>query len=288
MDLNEKAVLRTILYADVFDCPFSIKRFPSFLISPQKISQRVITNTIHSLVRKKILEQNGMFLYLPKKNDVLRNIPDEHVRKEKMKLAKKAVDVLSSVPTIQFIGISGGLSTGMIHEEDDIDLFLIVKNNTLWTSRIVSLLILDKIGMLRKQNSSTEKNKICLNMFLSDNSLEFPKYRQDMYTAHEIMQCIPMYSQNYTYKKFLQSNSWIKYFLANASGYTITNSEKRHRSLPLESYPMVQLAKFFQKLKMIRTKTTETVTDSLFAFHPYDYRTFVLREYTKRLRAYNL
>ncbi|MCL5010134.1 MAG: hypothetical protein M1289_00840, partial [Patescibacteria group bacterium] len=179
-------------------------------------------------------------------------------------------------------------------EEDDIDLFIISSRGNLWFTRLILITMLILVGQYRGRGKK-KSQKICLNMFLDEDGLMLPKERQDLYTAHEIAQVMPVFERNNTYIKFLDANKWVLKFLPNALD-RVRNKElgvknKKSDRLFIIYYLLFileHMAKAIQLLSINQHKTIETISDDLLAFHPFDYRSYVLKEYNKRLKHYGL
>ena len=117
-------------------------------------------------------------------------------------------------------------------------------------------------------------------MFIDESVLKFPQERQDIYTAHEIVQMMPLFERENTHQRFITANRWIKEYMYNAIDIRILRYKDTKKILPNILEP---LTKYIQLTYMKRHRTNETVSDSLLAFHPSDYRKQVLKEYNKRL-----
>jgi len=43
-------------------------------------------------------------------------------------------------------------------------------------------------------------------MLMAENALALPQNKQNLYTAHEVIQLLPIYNKDNTYAKFLRAN----------------------------------------------------------------------------------
>ena len=211
-----------------------------------------------------------------------------------MEIAKRAASCLSSVPTILFIGISGGLSVADVRDEDDIDFFIITTKNSLFKTRFLILLLLEKLGLRRKRAVKRSKDKICVNFLIDSTKLAFAKERQDIYTGREIVQLQPLFDRNRTYQKFLAANKWTKNYFPNASMRSVF--ESHHESSKWHKIFAFSLHYLFpewvfrvSQTAFINThKTSETVGKSLLLFNPHDYRVQTLRRLRLKLQELGL
>lgn len=287
MDSNKQAIIQTLLYSDIFDFPLTEDEIFKFLISQKPVAKKIIVQNLAKL-SKEVAEKDGLWFLAGRKQIVqLRKKREKHAR-EKIEKAKRISQLLSLIPTIQLIGVSGGLSMLNVESNDDIDLFIITKAQKLWTTRFLALSLLKTMRLLRTKNDTKVENKACLNMFIDEQALTFPQERQDIYTAHEIVQVIPLFERNNIYQRFIVANRWIKEHMYNAIDIRILRYKpacRRGRDTKKILPNIFELiTKYIQLTYMKRHQTNETISDHILAFHPSDYRKQVLREYNKRLR----
>lgn len=292
MGSSEEAILKTLLYSDIFDYPLSKDEVWKYLIS-KKIEDK--QSFLKCINRKNFsFSHNKTFYFVRGREDLIKKREEkEKYGLEKIKYAKKIISKLSLIPTVYFIGISGALAMKNSDKNDDIDLFVITAKNSVWITRFVMVLMLKSLGLYRKRNDKNYANKICLNMLIDKTALRFSQKRNDLYTAHEIAQIMPVFNRDNTYKKFIYANDWVNSFLPNvfspvskitfASKKSLTNKlvEFLLTILPLES-----TAKVVQIRYMKKHMTRETVSDNFLAFHPFDYKTYVLKNYKKKVAKY--
>lgn len=289
MDSDEQAVLRTILYADIFDASIHSARVKNLLISGSHVPPHAVDKALIKLQKKQIITKKSEVISLAGRSTRSNEKKiDASINSQKKKIAQKASDLLSTIQTIQFIGLSGALASDCVTPGDDIDFFIITKKSTLWSTRLYALLLFEQQGLRRSRGDVIGKDKICLNMFISDDAMAFPQKRHEIYTAMEIAQMVPLFSRKKTYEMFIEKNAWIQNYLANfIPQKPLRVSDESNRSI-LGQFPMIQLAKLIQLPVMMLHRTSETITDQLFAFHPRDYREFVLTEFMKRRKEYNV
>lgn len=279
--MENNPVLNTLIYESIFNFP--LKRFEiwKFLISNKKISKKTFAQLLKD---KNIFYDQGSSLYClaNRKNSISRRIEAEKISVNKLNLARRIALDLARIPTIELIGISGSLALGSSSEEDDIDLFVICKRDTIWTTRLIAVILLKL-----KRAYRTEKNfkdKVCLNMIIDNYS--FPKNRWNLYSAFEIAKLSPVFSKDNAYSRFLKSNAWAGKFLPNML-YEIDKFEEKRLTNPgfinrtfkfLEMIKFEKLAKTCQLIYMKR-KTNEEVSDHLLAFHPRDFRKEIMTQF---------
>jgi predicted nucleotidyltransferase len=106
--------------------------------------------------------------------------------RQKTFFARKITQSLTKIPFIQFIGLTGAIAANNAKPNDDIDLLIVTRSNTLWFSRLIVNLYLNLKNLRRKPNSSLIKNKLCLNLWLDQQALKLPQSHQNIYSAFEL------------------------------------------------------------------------------------------------------
>lgn len=264
-DQVEQAILKTLIYSDIFNFPLTKEELWRFLINDEKIEKGNFEEALNELIRvSRVLRVPQMprafycltgreFLAQKRK----KNFPEVT---KKFIIAKKAAYYISLIPTIRFIGISGGLALGNGDKDSDIDFFIITKKNTLFMTRFWILALLEILNLRRKPGEKNSPDKICVNLLIDEEKLSWTKEKQDIYTAHEIIQTLPLFERNDMYKKFLQSNTWIRKYFPNFKKKQLITTEKQTNYFTLKFlgffiflFPLEIFIRYLQKHHMKKT-----------------------------------
>lgn len=289
----EKAVLTTILYSDIFSFPLTKDELWKFLISPEKLSKQTFVNALRSL-NNQVSTKEGFYCLKGREAIFSERKQKEHEVAKKMKLASMVTERLIVFPSIVFIGISGGLAVGNVTEKDDIDFVVITKKNTLFTTRLLILGVLEVLGIRRFRNQQDASDTICVNLLFDESSLTWPENKRDLYTAREIAQINPLFEREQMYKRFLNANKWIIHFLPNVVYQKPLISKNRKKIIGKILNSVISnsiseyLTRFLQMGLMRRHQTKEIVTNHFLAFHPNDYRTKTLTQLKLKMRQFGL
>lgn len=288
----KQAVLKTLAYSDVFDYPLSFDEFLRFLIE-KKIDKEQLKKELSKL-SSKVAQKDGFYCFAEREHIIKKREKREVISNKKVRIVAKTVRFLRLIPTVQLIGVSGALAMRNAKEKDDIDLFIITQRNRLWITRLFLLVFLEFLGVRRKREERVAADKICLNMLVDESSLCLPKDKQDLYSAHEVVQMLPAFERFNTYKRFIQANLWVKNFLPNSLDikilrYKDIKGSKNHNFLITQLLNFFEFfAKILQLWYMKKHRTTEVISDTMLAFHPFNYREKILKEYNMRLEQYRL
>lgn len=280
----EKAVLKTLIYADIFDYPLKAWEIHKWLIG-RKCDLLDIEKALGKLSKKGKVRTKFDFYFLPRREKIAAaRLSRLKVSNEYFKKAKLVSQLFKIIPWIKIVGISGSLAMENVSLLDDIDLFIITSKNRLWISRVLMLGLLNLTGQRRKPNDTKRRaaGKICVNLILQEDLLE--QKRKDLYTAHEILQMVPLWQRGGTYTKYLDANFWAFEHLPN---WTTGDFSKMEKSLFEKINPISRLetlAKALQLNLMGRPKGNEKVGEKALYFHPEDKREEVLKNYRQKIK----
>lgn len=233
-----------------------------------------------SILDKSEVRFHGNYYFLEEnRGAVLKRVLRKRTSLKKMEIAKKAAKILEKIPTIQMVGVTGSLAMENADDESDIDLMIVTKADTLWTTRVIAYLTLKLLRFkLRKPRDRNEKDKLCLNIWMDEKNLQIDD--QNLYSAHEIAQIVPLTNKDKTYERLILENSWIKEYWPNAVKVREQNIEKKES----KSFFFRQLEGLMRSLQFFYMSgkiTRETVTATRAFFHPFDWGEHVKQSLAK-------
>ncbi len=280
----QKAILKTLIYADIFDYPLTQAEIQKWLIQEK-------SSDISSISDSSIKKTSSYYHLKSRQSIVKLRRQRTRFSRSKFKLAQKITSYLKFIPSIQLIAITGALAMNNSNQHDDIDLMIITKKNRLWLTRLFSILILEFLNLRRRPNKKTKSdinvlnsNKICLNLFLDESSLQLPSSQRNLYTAHEVTQIKPIFDKGNTYQNFINQNSWVASFLPNAVSASVLSPKI---TPPLFTFPLNWLETFAYQLQLLYMKskiTNEKITLHSAFFHPRPTSKIVLKQYHQKLK----
>lgn len=274
---SRKQIIKTLSYFNFFDYPLTLTELWQFTKTNIKSEK-----DFSYLVKQKDIKHFKSFYFLTNKKELVnKRLEREKISNRKLLKARKVIEKISNIPTVNFIGISGSLAMKNSDINDDIDIFVISKDNLVWLTRLLLVLYLKKLKVYRKKHEKNTKDKICLNLIIGDRSTGFTKKRQNLYIAHEIVQLMPFFQRENAYLNFIEKNKWIFKFLPNANKrineYKIPFNKRKNAIndllvVILQVLKIEKIAKFLQWNYMKKDVTLETIEDNFLAFHPKDFK----------------
>jgi D-beta-D-heptose 7-phosphate kinase/D-beta-D-heptose 1-phosphate adenosyltransferase len=284
----------SVIYHDIFDFPLNSEQLHRWTLNRSVLKRS-------SLLNEKIVKKGlGFYMLSGRKSIVVKSILRREISKKKRNIAERAAQILGMLPGIYMVAITGALAMENTDEGSDIDLMIITKKDRLWTNRILSWLVLKTAGLkVRRPKDDFEKNKLCLNIWMDESDLKWPKSSQNIFSAHEIAQIVPLVNKNNTYERFISRNIWIRKYWNRAVDYrkmerdgdavtqnkrgTLLETMLSRLADPLMDF--VEKAAFrLQYLYMKGKITRETVTATRALFHPVDWSRVVKAKMEKYVR----
>ncbi len=287
----KKNILKTLIYADIFDYPLTAEELRKKLIVGVSQCDRTgqtpgfvpteLGTTLEDLVWRGRIEKQEKYYFLPGRKKIveLRRKREKYCR-QKLEIAEKTAAIIKRLPLVKFVGVTGSVAAGNAQKEDDIDLLIITSPGWLWTARLLVTIIIGISGRRRWPNDKKTEDKICLNLFVDSSCLDI--FDHNLFIAHEIIQLKSLVNKNEIYQRFLLANQWIKKYLPNAKKFNISNLE----NFNYNSGSRTIVEKLFYKIQlwwMKKRKTTEITKPGLIAFHPNDKNQEVMVKYKSRV-----
>jgi hypothetical protein len=138
--------------------------------------------------------------------------------RNKWLIAVKYARLLSRIPTVYAIFITGSLAMNNSPKYDDVDVLIVARANSLWITRLLVILLLAFTRARRRpylspHSSPAVSDKICDNLYLDTDHLAIRPGGHGLYLAHEILQAKCVFDRGGVYYRFLTQNSWVKNYL---------------------------------------------------------------------------
>jgi hypothetical protein len=287
MDDFERAVIKALAYADLFEQPLSIRDLWLYLVG-HSIKADEFERTVRS--RMGSYEVLSDYAVLSGRADLVKAVATrrEHARR-KMAAVYRWRWLFALVPWVKMVAVTGSVAGGTPGSHDDIDILVITSRNRLWLSRFIVTGLLTLLGKRRKPNDDPARvdDKFCLNMWLSEDGLA--SEQQNLYVANELSRMKPVLNRDQMYERYIAANRWVERILPNFfdSAQTPEPVSLKVNRMP-ESWALLSwLDRQFERwqLRRMRPRTRETVTEELLMFHPHDYSSEILQRYERKLNS---
>lgn len=217
MQSLEAAILRTVLYADVFNFPMTTAEIHHYLITDIPASLDAVESAVEdSIWLKQHLERIGDYITCSGRSELVAvRLRREAASQQLWPQAVKWGRWLAALPFVRMVALTGALAVRNASDgDDDLDYILVTSAGRVWLARAFAIVVV-RIAHLRGV-------KICPNYVLAETALV--QSRRDIFLAHEVAQMVPLYGQD-LYRRFREENDWVYQQLPNAIDPFFTEPE---------------------------------------------------------------
>lgn len=201
ISLLKPAILKTLVYSDIFDYPLRLDELHRYLTISASIAE--LTEYIN---HSGDVESKEGYYFLAGRSAVV------DIRRQRETASRKVFDramfygrILGLLPFVRMVTLTGSLAMLNLSKNPDMDFMLVTAHGHVWTARAFAILF----GRIARLFGDT----ICPNLIISERALEWPLH--DLYSARELFQMIPITGYD-VYLRLFSANTWIKSWLPNA------------------------------------------------------------------------
>ncbi len=297
--LNVKqAVIATLAYFDLFGVPLTRSEISEYLFFADPDDKKIDMY----LKESPLINFMDGYYALQRYPVFFQNFSEKRIRsKQYWKKVKRYQWLFSICPFIDFIGVCNSLPIRDIHDESDIDLFVVAKKGHLFTARLF-LTLLTSIFFIRRHGEKVNK-RFCLSFYVTDEEYNFEKLSRkpyDIYLAYWIKTLEPV-SGNYTsYLKFIEANQeWLKPYFKNLIPrkryYRTAKPAQEKWKTRLENwfgsknweqrFKKWQLERAQNKQKQLEDQSGTIISNNILKFHDQDIRDQVRYSWVERMNS---
>jgi GNAT superfamily N-acetyltransferase len=217
------AILRTLIYADVFNFPMTAAEIHHFLIDESATLPEVETALSASRwLNTQIDCAEGYYVLRGRAQIIAERQRRDGFSETLWPVAVRYGAVLARLPFVRMVALTGALAVRNAHGvDDDLDYLIVTKAGRVWLARALSVVLVRWVQVRRGVT-------ICPNYVLSESALAQDSH--DLYMAHEIAQMIPI-SGLAVYQELRAANAWTADRLPNAHAPFYTEPEAQGRGL---------------------------------------------------------
>jgi hypothetical protein len=208
VDDLEDAILRTILYADVFNFPLTLAEIHHYLIASSPSNTFAVEQ---ALMRSPRLQESlvcidGYYVRAGRETLVATRQKRETASAALWSDALLYAGWMARLPFVRMVALTGALAVRNAVEGDDIDYILVTRERRVWLARAFAIIV---VRLARRRGVL-----LCPNYVLSESALA--QSRRDIFIAHEMTQMIPLYGRD-LYRHMRAANTWVAEQLPNAN-----------------------------------------------------------------------
>lgn len=272
----EEAIVEVFNYFNIFKYAPSTLQIYTYIqvkVSKKKLEMCLVKMEEKGTIQSKELQYTGERIWFkPADMGFSANREARYLETEKkFKKARLFFLFIARIPYLHFAGVSGSCAVHNARRMDDIDVFIISAPGGMWLARLTTIVIAKALNVHRKKGMKDTSNMICLNLFFDGLHLAVPKSKRNLYTAHEVVQIVPVVVRGGVYNSFLYQNRWVAEYFPNIKIPRVDPSIKKIRTYSILGF-FNRYAKKIQLHRILQATTTERISDEQLWFFPDDFQ----------------
>jgi hypothetical protein len=202
----QRAILETLIYADIFDFPLTFEEITRYL--PMPAEPESIRRLLEEGCEDGTFERVDGFYMLPGRTEVVSvRLHRQAIAQAKWAAAQRPIHWIARLPFVRMVAVTGSLAVNNVEEKDDVDLFIVTAAQRLWLCRAFVILVV--------RLAARRGVVICPNYFLAETHLALQQ--QGFFDARELTQMVPLYGSE-LYWLMRSLNGWVTHHLPQATG----------------------------------------------------------------------
>lgn len=274
----KKGIIKTLTYYDVFDYPLTLSEIKKFSQSKIDLSDSALLDLILSIP---IIQESGGYYYFLGRSEIVAKRQEKYeIGFQKFVSVKIMSNIISKIPTIEYMGVIGGTTLEYDSPNDNIGLFIISSPNSLWLTRALTNLLLTVLN-----GRKGKEGRIYLHSIIDKKNLLFTKKYRNLYYANLLVKLRSFYIHNEADVELLSANKWIVNFLPNIKSVSLKRKKKKKTLL---NYLMinVNLVVFVISCKIFDRKSKDQKISNHTLFGRTEKGKSILEFYELRLKKY--
>jgi hypothetical protein len=287
----EVAVIRTLIYFDLFNYPLTSEEVFQFLQTHS--TKGIVEEALNALVSEGKLTRKSE-LYSMQTDPALfeRRKAGNALANLLLPRVTEQANLIAKFPFVRSVMASGSFSKNYMDETSDFDFFIVCAPNRIWISRM--LLVAYKKLVLKNSHKH-----FCVNYFIDENHLEIDE--KNIFTATELATVLPLTGFD-QYARLIESNkTWLATYFPHFQPRQIITGRnsgwqvKRSLEFVLNVFFGTQLNRLFKWVTIRKWKRTYShypssdfniafkSTEGVSKNHPRNFQKIILETYQLRI-----
>ncbi|MFH2062896.1 MAG: hypothetical protein ABIJ46_01955 [bacterium] len=283
----ERGAMSALAWFDVFGYPLALPEVVRYarLADGTALSAGAVAETLDG--DRRVGQRDGFYFLFGHERSVSERHRRFRLSGRKLKRARRAARLFGLLPSVRLVALCNSLAFAGADEDSDIDLFLVCRPGTLWTTRLLLAGTLKLLGL--RPTPQVQRDRLCLSFFVSEAALDLGGLALpdgDPYLRFWVATLLPLYDDGGVYERFLSANRWA--FDPTVRPVGCSNGEPDLGRLERLARQL-QLRRFPASIRDLANRDTRVVvTDDVLKFHVNDRRTDFRDEYRRRLSKLGL
>jgi hypothetical protein len=209
-------MLQSVLYAALFEYPLTTAQLRQALLGAVADEATLLRWFHTSAYLQRALDYADGHFFPKGRHDLLATRRRREASSHAL-LADLAhpLDVISRMPFVRMVALSGSLAHCNAESDADLDVFVITRAHRVWTTTVLTLAIARLCGWRRR---------LCLNYVISEHALWVAP--ADLFSANQIVHLRPI-TGGAVYRRFIDANRFVRRFYPNFEPALVVDASLR-------------------------------------------------------------
>ena len=201
---QELAVLRSVIYASLFDYPLTLAQLESSLIGVRADAATIEAWCRESELLQAAIEQRDGLYFPAGRSDLVRTRSRrEALSRQLLDRDRRILSLVAGMPFVRMVALSGSLAHLNAEGSADLDLFVITAPHRVWSVTVATLVLSKMLGW---------RKHVCMNYVVSESAMGIAP--ADLFSANQIIHLRPIVG-HHVFDRFVKSNPFVRDFYPN-------------------------------------------------------------------------
>ena len=201
---QELAVLRSVIYASLFDYPLTLAQLHASLVGVRAEADTIAGWWRESELLQATIEHRDGWYFPAGRDDLIRTrTRREALSRTLLERDRRILSLISRIPFVRMVALSGSLAHLNAEGSADLDLFVVTAPGRVWSVTLAALVLTKLLGC---------RKHVCINYVVSERAMEIRP--ADLFSANQIIHLRPVMGVE-VFTRFVKTNSFVRDFYPN-------------------------------------------------------------------------
>jgi hypothetical protein len=201
---QELAVLRSVIYASLFDYPLTLDQLHASLVGVRADAGTIASWWRDSELLQAAIERRDDWYFPAGRGDLIATrARREAVSRALLDRDRRILALVRAMPFVRMVALSGSLAHLNAEGSADLDLFVITAPHRVWSVTVATLVLSKLLG---------SRKRVCMNYVISERAMSIEP--RDLFSANQIIHLRPV-SGHAVFAHFVKSNAFVRQIYPN-------------------------------------------------------------------------
>jgi hypothetical protein len=201
---EERAIVRSVSYASIFDYPLTLAQLRETLIESRQTPSEILeTFRSSAALRHEVSCCDGFFCLRGREATVAERRVREARSRTFLEAHRAFLSLVTMMPYVRMVALSGSVAHLNLEGAGDLDLCIVTRGRRVWSVTVATIVLAKLLGRRRT---------VCANFVVADTRLALEP--QDLFTASQVIHLKPVVGSD-MYRRLLAANPFVQRLYPN-------------------------------------------------------------------------